>query len=193
MKQRRVREDVQKFFDAAEQLGFSEPELQNSGHWAVRSDNGRGRKVTCPNSGSDWRGIRNAMSELENVSGRKLPRSNGYSGGSAQLRGSVARRHRQQWDKGFRVTSAGERVADEAFDRALDKAAEYDRHIEAAAQAGNVALLRELVAAREVLCDTAHARWHRPVPECPVEGLEVLLAVGTGDTDVAALRRRFND
>lgn len=59
----------------AKQLGFRFIETTGSGHLRLRHDD-TGAEYIAPATGSDWRGNRNAISEMERLSGRKLVRPN---------------------------------------------------------------------------------------------------------------------
>lgn len=57
---------------AAKQLGFTYEGIDGRGHHALRHENGTPYRF--PASGSDYRGPKNTLADLERIAGRKLPR-----------------------------------------------------------------------------------------------------------------------
>lgn len=72
--------DVRRIFDAAAELGFTTPELRSGGHYATNHPD-TSETVFFPATPSDNRGIDNVISQLQRVSGRRLSKQRGYSGG----------------------------------------------------------------------------------------------------------------
>lgn len=66
--------ETQEIVKISEQLGFTGWEHTKGGHIALTHPNGQ--KVIIPATGSDWRGKKNAIAKMEQVSGQKLPKHN---------------------------------------------------------------------------------------------------------------------
>lgn len=91
-------ENVRRLLNAAESLGGTYEGKDGRGHHVI-DFGGQRYSVAC--SPSEWRGLRNAISDMERITGRKVPRqkSGRYSHGN---RGS-----------GFRLPAAPSAFADE--------------------------------------------------------------------------------
>lgn len=187
----RVREDVRKFFDAAEKLGFSSPELLSSGHWRVYSDNGAGDPVTYCNTSSDWRSLRNAVSELERVSGRKLERQNGYRGGSAELRRQTAQRQRWNLPASMRYRSKSEQFVRTASEDMIRRIGVVDVCIAEAVGRDDREAVERLLDTRSQMAEFMESEWRILAPELSVGGVEAVLADENSTVTIEDLQRKF--
>lgn len=65
--------DARELVALAEQLGFTLKGYAGSGHPVLAHPSGA--EVTIPATASDWRSRRNAIAQMERISGQKLPRA----------------------------------------------------------------------------------------------------------------------
>lgn len=187
----RVREDVRKFFDAAETLGFSSPELLRSGHWRVYSDNGAGDPVTYCSTSSDWRALRNAVSELERVSGRKLERQTGYRGGSAELRRQTAQRQRWNVPASLRYRTKSEQFVRTASEDMIQRIDVVDGCIAEAVGRDDREAVERLLDTRSRMAEFMESEWRILAPTLSVGGVEAVLADETSTVTIEDLREKF--
>lgn len=189
--------DVRRIFDAAAELGFPAPELRSGGHYAT-SHPDTSETVFFPATPSDNRGIDNVISQLQRVSGRRLSKQRGYSGGQRFSPDQPVDMHSRTLAE---LHSADQRqqftARIEELDADLRDIVERIDLGRLAATPDTVKRLRGLLTARDHYA--GRLRDHLgTVPELDIDGLDALVSTAADDTpataaDLDQLRSKFSD
>lgn len=186
-------EQRQRIEDAADELGYTAPELRNGGHYLVTHPN-TGARVFYPATPSDHRSFLNVISQLQQGSGKKLPKPNGYRGGR-YIRPERSHLHEPR-------TSA-EQTASQRVEYYLGKIRTIDARLQDIvsrhALIGSTPALRgealTYLSSRNEYADTM-ARYHHTAPALDVPGLDAVISTAPDDrpadaSDLNALKQHF--
>lgn len=111
-----MKHDVREFIKKAELLGFTlRPGSNGGGHIVLDHPNGTYTSASTP---GDYRGMRNALADLERVAGQKLPRPNhrksrkNFASKKPAEMTKAQRKHREQFEQ--------QRAADQAREKDIE-------------------------------------------------------------------------
>jgi hypothetical protein len=188
--------DLRRIFDAAEELGFDEPELRSGGHYATTHPTS-GTTVFFPATPSDNRGVDNAISKLQNAAGKRLSKQRGYSGGKRIPRRPTTDLHTrtlsEQRSAALRTQYAARIAELDADIRDLVERIDLGR---CKANAYTLGHLEGLLDARADYANRLRAHLG-VVPELDIDGLDVLVSTASDDTpatdaDLDQLRAKYS-
>lgn len=138
------------------------------------------RYVGFASTPSDWRALRNVLSMLERQSGRRLPRTHGYSGSSenvSRTRAAIAEHNRTRKPGRFRASSIAESQARDAIAALISGIAEIDDKLAVARQRRETDEYDLLCESRQRYNDVLTGRYHQP-PVDFVDGVDDVDGVG---------------